>query len=175
MRRTLAALALIAALTAPALGKKKIFPRLIATAQYVFITDARGNQFGSRMTPEDRAAVERVRRAIRVWERYTDVDSAEQADIILVVRAAHIGGAHHGGVIVLPIPGSGQGPQTGTTGGMDTGSSVDMLSVYRTDVNGAPLWQAERDGGLNSPGVPLVQDLRKEVEQSDADEKQKKP
>lgn len=173
MRRIAGFLLLIALAAAPAFAKKK-FPRVIATAKYVFITDQHGSRTAGNMTPEDRAAVAAVRRAVRVWDRYIDVDSAEQADIILVVEAARGVGVRNGGTIGWPTPGSG-GVKIGTTGGADTGPNVDLPAVHLNDVDGPLLWQAAKSHGFDMPDVPLLKELRKNVEQSDADEKQPKP
>src|SRR5690242_8029931 len=105
MRRFAGFLLLIALVAAPAFAKKK-FPRVIATAKYVFITDAHGSRRLGDMTPEDRAAVAAVQRGIRVWGRYVDVDSADQADIILVVQSARGVGVRNGGTVGWPTPGS---------------------------------------------------------------------
>lgn len=70
-----------AAKSAPAM------PRTLANARYVYVTAYDGDQFNSRLLPDDRAAISRVQDAIQKWGKLTLVYRPEDADIVIAVES----------------------------------------------------------------------------------------
>jgi hypothetical protein len=93
--------------TAAAAGNAPQLPRTVANARFVYVTAYDGDQFDSRVLPDDRAAIARVQDAIQKWGKLTVVYRSQDADIILAVESrpsedvlavydAHSGDAHSG-------------------------------------------------------------------------------
>jgi hypothetical protein len=145
------------------------------------------NDLGARsILPQDREALYNVRQAVKKWGKYIVAISPDEAQILIVVRSARVASAD-GGIGVHR--GSG-GPTTiGTVIGAETGPSVDYLAVYDADHNGGPtqadpefkgtntregavLWRATEEGGLEGSDPSLFERLKKDV---DSIAKKKKP
>jgi hypothetical protein len=62
-------------------------PRTLSNARFVYVTSYDGDQFNSRLLPDDRAAIARVQDAIGKWGKLTVVYRPQVADIILVVQS----------------------------------------------------------------------------------------
>jgi hypothetical protein len=62
-------------------------PRTLSNARFVYVTAYDGDQFDSRLLPDDRAAIGRVEDAIGKWGKLTVVYRPQAADIILVVQS----------------------------------------------------------------------------------------
>lgn len=190
MRRTFQVGCLVLLLCLAAGAKKKdkkpsVDQRLL-NAQYVCIVSASGDDLDPRTQNGDRAAILRVEDAIKAWGRYHVVYNPDDADILLEVRTGRRVGAGMGGPIgtgPVPIPGvpgpSGGGVRIGkpdVLGGSETDVSnvnEDMISIYdaRVGLDGmkstSVLWRGVMAHGLGSganENVPLVDELRKEIE-----------
>jgi hypothetical protein len=90
-RNILAAVLLTLALTTLGLAKAPEaippMPRTLSNARFVYVTSYDGDQFDSRLLPDDRAAIGRVQDAIGKWGKLTVVYRPQIADIILVVQS----------------------------------------------------------------------------------------
>ena len=93
-------------------------PRTLANARFVYVAAYDGDQFDSRLLPEDRAAIGRVQDAIQKWGKLTVVYRPQDADIILMVQSrpsedvlavydAHSGDAHSAAFAELSLAGDG--------------------------------------------------------------------
>jgi hypothetical protein len=63
------------------------FPGTLRNARYVYVAAYDGDQFDSRLLPEDRDAIANVQDAIQKWGKLTLVYEPGQADIILLVQS----------------------------------------------------------------------------------------
>jgi hypothetical protein len=63
------------------------FPAVLKNAQYVYVAAYDGDQFDSRVLPEDRLAIAAVQDSIRKWGKLTLVYRPSEADIILLVQS----------------------------------------------------------------------------------------
>lgn len=82
-------------------------PGVLSNARFVYVAAYDGDQFDTRLLPEDRAAIARVQDAIQKWGRLTVVYRPEVADVLLMVQSrgsedvlavydAHSGDRHSG-------------------------------------------------------------------------------
>jgi hypothetical protein len=201
MRRRLQVGCLVLLLCVAAVAKKKdkkpaVDQRLLS-AQYVCIVSASGDDLDPRTQNGDRSAILRVEDAIKAWGRYHVVYNPDDADILLEVRTGRRAGVGMGGPIgtgPVPIPGvpgpSGGGVRIGrpdVVGGGETDVSnvnEDMISIYDARVgldhmkSTSVLWRGAMAHGLGSGAnehVPLVDELKKEVEAATATPAKSKP
>lgn len=192
MRRTSLVICLVLLLCVAASAKKKdkkpsVDQRLLS-AQYICITSDSGNDIDPRTQRRDRDAILRVENAIKAWGRYHVVYNEENADIVLVVRTGRVVGAGAGGPIAkspVPIPGvpgpngsgiSIGGPEVREGAEMDVSNVPDdMISIYDARIgldymkSTSVLWRKIMAHGLGanpSGRVPLVESLKKEVEEA---------
>lgn len=63
------------------------FPAILRNAQYVYVAAYDGDQFDSRVLPEDRLAIAAVQDSIRKWGKLTLVYRPSEADIVLLVQS----------------------------------------------------------------------------------------
>jgi hypothetical protein len=63
------------------------FPAILRNAQYVYVAAYDGDQFDSRVLPEDRLAISAVQDSIRKWGKLTLVYRPSEADMILLVQS----------------------------------------------------------------------------------------
>ncbi|HZQ25713.1 MAG TPA: hypothetical protein VFA89_23180 [Terriglobales bacterium] len=80
-------LILLLAVAAEADRKVPPFPKILMNARYVYVTSYDGDQYDSRLLPEDRQAIASVQDAIQKWGRYTLVYNPAQADMVLMVMS----------------------------------------------------------------------------------------
>lgn len=169
-RRSVIALPILVLLCAVSPAEKKKVPAVFDNATYVYIEAMDGDEFSPDLLPEDRDAILNVRKALDQWGRYEQTVRGSEADLIFVVRKGRRSTAK-GGVIV-GRPGS---ARTGVGGlaGADAGPSQDMLEVRTSSSNrsgksggalGTRIWQRFEDGGLDTPDLPLIAELRAAVE-----------
>jgi hypothetical protein len=154
-----------------------ILPSILWTSQFVHVTSMTGDEFNISTYPEDRAAIETVRDAIREWGRYTLVYKLEDAELIVNVRAGRQleagGGARTTPGSIGGIVGAGVGPAD---------DYVEILMPIPTgrvnEHRATVLWQRGLHNGLGD-GAPLIQEFRKEAEAAAANaaqaKKEKKP
>jgi len=62
-------------------------PGTLRNARYVYVTSYDGDQFSSKILPEDRAAIGRVQEAIQKWGKLVVVNQQKEADIVIVVES----------------------------------------------------------------------------------------
>jgi hypothetical protein len=174
-----------------ATAKKSGLRAELLNAKFVVITayPDGGQTFGgptrgiSGRTGDDRRAMTDVERAIKEWGRWTVISSADQADLIMAVRKGRIGSIG----VEKPIPPIGGGRVNTTPRyGTEVGPTEDMIAVYSAhqerqihptgDVNmdAPPLWRVIQANALESPSVPGIQQLRKEIEKAEAENAKKK-
>lgn len=166
--------------------------RVITHARFVMVTTEHGNRLDTNQIPiEDRNALFATEEALRKWGRYIEVFSADEADLILVVRAGRIVGVHSGVgvppvVVIGRMPPSNTDPSRpnndptppGIPAGAEVGPKDDMLMVYDAHLgtDSSPLWRRTAAHGLNGPDVPLLKELKHEIDEADkADAAKKKP
>jgi len=79
----------ISALAAPkpSTATVPVFPGTLANAQYVYVAAYDGDQFDTKLLPEDREAISSVQNAIQTWGKLTLVYQPSQADIIILVTS----------------------------------------------------------------------------------------
>jgi hypothetical protein len=144
----------------------KPLPKLVVQAKYVLVTTYQGYNLASPdVMPDDREAVVAVQNAVKKWGRYQLAYRPEDADLILLVRK---------GRVVATQPQMRVGKSSATpwevAGAVpvDAGDSRDMLALFESNVglDGPALWRSFTAGGLDGPTLPLVQQLRKAVEES---------
>ena len=167
-RRLLCLLAFVSIFFGYCVAKNKSFPLVITNAKYVYISSYQGSNIASpELWPDTLQAMKNVRQALRQWGYYAETTNPQEADLILRVRIGGASvqaeggqGADHGGP-----------PNNGSTiyGGQgEYGSGGDLLEVL--DAKGSPkdppLWSNHLKDGFAAPGVTLLQDLRKQVEES---------
>jgi hypothetical protein len=94
VRKTLAVIGLVlfaaaAALAGPTYDEARIqpFPKTLINARYVYVASYDGDQFDTRVSPDDRLAIGNVRDALRQWGRYMIVNRPQDADMILLVQS----------------------------------------------------------------------------------------
>jgi hypothetical protein len=160
-------------------GKKKEktpLPAVVARAQYVAIVpltaDGHADFFSSQVTPEDRQAAYALQQNLLTWNRYHYVIRAEDADIVIAVRAGRLGSAYAGPRIGIGDNGP-LGTQRRTSvshGGViggDAGPSDDSMVVFAGhDPDFAPVWMHGQSQGLRG-NQPLFQQFKKDVEKTD--------
>ncbi|MFP5235501.1 MAG: hypothetical protein ACLGSD_06340 [Acidobacteriota bacterium] len=164
-------------------GKKLTVPPAFQTAHTVFVQSADGEASRPGVSEADRMAIQQVMAGLKEWNRYTLVDSAQKADLVIVVRKGHaVGDADHlglgprpqpmapptapGNPTLPPTPGANTSMGTPAMGGDDI-AEQDTLRVYTVNAKGkmkGPIWSQQLDGGLNGPDVRLFQQLRAAVE-----------
>jgi hypothetical protein len=157
-------------LCAPALAADKI-QQAIVTAKYVSVVVLKAGTpekttfpLPPRTSSTDIRVRSEVEEAFRKWGRYVVTIDPQAADLIVAVRAGRRAEVDVGGIGGIGTRGTTGG---GVLGG-EVGPSRDLMEVYLTDhLNGGEgtlLWQKAEEGGLDSPGFPLIQRFRKEVE-----------
>jgi hypothetical protein len=97
--------------------------------------------------PEDREALEAVRRQIEAWDRFVIVDRIENADLVVAVRVGRRGTIRVGGQGI----------------GAALSSPDDMLSVFEAEGGSIPLWRQHALEGLSGE-LPLLRAFRDELE-----------
>jgi hypothetical protein len=155
--------------------KPVVPPAIFAQAKYVYVETPEGDAFTPGLLPEDRQAIFDVEKAIRSWNRYQLTPGRGQAELIFVVRTGRVASVGvHGGVSTgshSPNSGVGPGsvgPQGSDLGGrVEVGSPDDLLWVYTRNPDGtlsAPIWSKSAPEGLRSHSVPLLEEVRNEVD-----------
>jgi len=179
MRRSLLLLALIlsvASVFAHGKPKKQAVPQAVfREAHYVYVETPDGGPFAPGLLPADLQAIWDVEAGLQNWNRYVLTPKREQAELIFVVRrgrlvtaSGHVGvslGSHSADKGVGPGDTSQQGNNAG--GGVEVGPPNDLLFVYTRNPDGrlsGPIWMKSEPQGLHSPNVPLLEQVRQEVD-----------
>lgn len=188
MKRFIAIALLLAIVPTLAFARKKpkkpALPAIFEHARYVYVEAVDGDEFNPRLYPPDREAIADVMKAISHWKRYVLTYNREEADLVFVVRTGRLAGVKAGysrGTIPDPqsrgtIPGpqsrgnpaqQGRGNDSAISVGAEAGPRDDLLEVCQIDPNGilsSPLWMRTQRDGLEAPDLPLLKELRKEVD-----------
>lgn len=147
-------------------GKKAPLPALVVNARYVYVTGYNGSEYSTRSFPDDRRAITDIQDGLKKWKKYIVVYKQEDADLILLVRKGRVAGIRPHVTIGGRIPEQ-ERPGLGTDA--DVGPAEDMLAVYDARsgaLDSAPLWRQLAPGGLNEPGLPLLERFKKDVDAS---------
>jgi hypothetical protein len=155
-------------------GKKKhSVPAVFNTARYVYVESMDGDIFTPGLLPADRHAIIDVQNALRDWGRYVLTPDRGDAELIFVVRTGREAEGNIGGTVSGPNSGPlgnpGQQQHPGGRGvlfGGEVGPADDLLKVVMgNDANrGIQVWLRSEDGGLASPDVPLLRQLKAAVD-----------
>jgi hypothetical protein len=184
MKRILLSLLLLlmaAATTAQSAPKqeKVDLPKVFDNAQYVYVEAASGDRLSSEVFPGYRQAIYDVEKTVRDWARYSvATTSRDQADLVFIVRKGHAAGASLpvAGIPSRPQPGSQRSPFPNSSPGDDprgpgveaqTGSPDDTLTVFTVSSSGnlnGPIRTQTLKHGLNRPNLPLLKQLKHDVE-----------
>jgi hypothetical protein len=157
---------------------KTDLPKAFDNAQYVYVEAVSGDRLSADIYPDDRQAIYDVEKGLRDWARYSvTTTSRDQADLVLVVHKGRIAGAHVPIVDVPSRPQPGQrspfptsSPGDDSHGGgveVEAGSPDDTLAVYTVSPSGSltgPIWTQSLKKGLNRPNLPLLKQLKQDVE-----------
>jgi len=159
-----------------ALGKPKKpdLPAVFENAKYVYVESVDGDILKPGLFPEDRQAISDVEDSLRQWKRYALTVTRSDADLVFVIRKGRLAaGQVHGGISggSRPQPGS---PQAGPTRGAEVGVRAeagepdDILRIYTQNEGELKMivWDRSQEGGLDAPGVQLVQQLKAAVERA---------
>jgi len=144
----------------------KPLPKLVVHAKYVLVTTYQGYDLSNpKVMPDDRRAVLDVQDAIKKWGRYDLAYRPKDADLILLVRKGRWAEAQPGMRIGV---GSTTKPEIGPNVPVDTGDPRDMLALYdgSKGIDSAPLWRDSMKGGLDTPEMELVEQLRQAVDEA---------
>ena len=170
---------------AGAKDKKSSLRGELLNAKFVFVTAYPGTnpdsvRVGTAGIADDRRAITDVEEALRKWGRWTPIQSAEQADLIITVRKGRI--ANTGvripvGGVDIP-PNRDRAPKWEAEGG----PNEDMIAIYSghgwgnvnynagdPNLDAPPIWRVIQTNALMSPNVPGIQQLRKEIEKAEAE------
>jgi|SRR5271157_2596832 len=158
--------------------KRPNLPVIFQSAHFVYVESPEGDVMRPGVYPADRNAVLDVEDGIRDWKRYVLTTRRENADLVIVVRKGRIAGAQpRGGVQVgaprqpNQLPGHDPSQAEGDSVGAEAeiGPEDDMLRVFTLSSEGKlsnPVWSRELKDGLARPSVPLLQQLKDEVERA---------
>jgi hypothetical protein len=128
-----------------------------------------GDSFRPGLFPEDRQAIYDVQESLGKWKRYILTTNRSDAELIFVIRKGRLAGAQLHGVSSGPSPQApGQTRSSEIGARAEFGEPDDRLSVYLQDQGhrGAMVWDRAMDGGLDTPAVILVQQLRTAVDRA---------
>ena len=168
--RSAAVLLLLCTISVAKSPKKSDLNRIITQARYVMVTTYYGNGVANLSTPtQDRRAMLAMEEAFKKWRRYHVVYQPEMADIIVLVRKGRYAGLTGGGTV-------GVGTGGGVYGGADAGMPDDELAVYdaHLGLDTSPLWRRMQAEGLRVPKLPLFEELKKQVEDTEKADAAKK-
>jgi hypothetical protein len=167
--------------------KKSSLRAELLSAKFVFVTAYPGTnpdsvRLGTAGIADDRRAIADVEEALRKWGRWTPIQSAEQADLIITVRKGRIANTGVripiGGVDIPPTRNGTRSPKVEA----EAGPNDDMIAIYSghgwgnvnynagdPNLDAPPIWRVIQANALMSPKVPGIQQLRKEIEKAEAE------
>jgi hypothetical protein len=154
--------------------KLQVPSALFREARYVYVECPDGGPLTPGLLPEDLQAISDVEAGIHNWSRYVVTPRRDQAELIFVVRAGRVvtAGGHVGVSLGNHSADRGVGPgdtsqPNNAGGGAEVGSPDDLLFIYARDAEGklgAPIWMRSEHAGLRSHNVPLLEEVRNEVD-----------
>ncbi len=193
LRSAVGSLLLLSCITATAKDKKKIIlPADVLQAQTVLVVIDPDTGQSIEDPLANRTARDNVEKALMNWGRFRLVQSAYEADLIIVVRKGSgkmvqptIGGIPQNDRPVIFQP-SDTGPRVGGERGspppledptrsphssphpqLEGGQPEDMFAVYRGQRENAldspAVWRYTARDAFRSPGVPAVEEFRKTI------------
>jgi hypothetical protein len=154
-------------------------PAVFETAHSVYVEAENGDLSKPGVSPADRQAIANVQDALHQWNRYELAVHAEQADLVIVVRKrlpanpndqTGLNNGPRSPSVQNPIRAPGQGGDAGGLGAPGQAApEEDRLRIYTVGPNGklvGPIWTRELPGGLDSPGLVILQQLKLAVERA---------
>ena len=165
--------------------KKQAVPAVFNQARFVWVESMDGDLYTPGLLPADRQAIIDVQDALRQWGRYVLTGYRKDAELIFVVRTGRIAegkaAARVGTTGTLPTdnpnprqsrdPNSNTGMSSDPMGvevalGASAGPPNDLLKVVAGNdaKRGTQLWLRSEKGGLGSPDVPLMSELKQIVD-----------
>jgi hypothetical protein len=175
-RRSLLLLPGCLLLSIAVLAKSKSLPEIFKIAQYVRVEAYNGDALNPSVIPDDRRAIFDVEQQLKDWQRYAVVYQRDRADLVFLVRKGRIASATgRAGVDVGTQPRQrAQYPQDPTRSdpsevgaAVEAGPADDLLEVYIVDPSGhlnGPIWTHTLRDGLDTPALPLFQQLKHAVD-----------
>jgi hypothetical protein len=163
-------------------NRKKTVPAIFDHARYVWVESMDGDIFTPTLLPADRRAIVDVQNALQKWGRYVLCGYRKDADLIFVVRTGRVAEGKTGvsvgnpGSVPPHNPNSGQQQHPVGTAPDPMGTEVmlggavgppnDLLQVFRGNnrESGTQVWLRTEKDGLESPDVPLFQQLKKAID-----------
>ena len=155
--------------------KPQVPSALFREARYVYVECPDGGPLTPGLLPEDLQAIWDVETGIHNWSRYVVTPRRDQAELIFLVRkgrivtaSGHVGvslGSHSTDKGVGPGDTSQQPNNAG--GGVEVGPPDDLLWIYTRNPDGklsGPIWMKSEPQGLRSHNVPLLEEVRNEVD-----------
>lgn len=128
------AILLLVTCTAAVAQQPQPMPKLVADAEYVYVTSYDGPSWRASVLSEDKQAAGDVITALQKWGRYTVVFDPQRADIIIAVQKR----------------------PNGDTFAVYQGKTPGPKSI--------PLWREMNVGGLDSKELPMFTHFQKAVE-----------
>jgi hypothetical protein len=172
----LGSLSLLMVADARAKNQKETVPAVFKNAVFVYVQAYNGDALNPHVIPDDREAIYRVEQGLKAWKRYSIVYELEKADLVFLVRKGRIASVTPGVEVNIgrqpqnrnpsPPDPTRSGDSVGVGVGVDAeaGPADDLLSICLENPSGALLWSHSLKGGLDSPGLPLLQRVEHEVD-----------
>jgi hypothetical protein len=172
----LGSLSLLIVADARAKNQKETLPAVFKNAVFVYVQAYNGDALNPHVIPDDRDAIYNVEQALKAWDRYSIVYERDRADLVFTVRKGRIASVSPGVEVGIgrqpqnrnPSPPDptrgGDGNSTAVGVDAEVGPPDDLLSIYMVGPSEALLWSHTLKGGLDAPGLPLIQRIKHEVE-----------
>ena len=170
----LGSLSLLIVADARAKNQKADVPAVFKNAVFVYVQAYNGDALNPHVIPDDRDAIYRVEQGLKAWNRYSIVYDRDKADLVFLVRKGRIASVSPGVEVGIgrqpqnrnPSPPDPTRSDNSVGVGVDAeaGPADDLLSIYLDNPSGALLWSHSLKGGLDAPGLPLLQRIEHEVD-----------
>jgi hypothetical protein len=161
-------------IVAEAKNQKADLPAVFKNAVFVYVQAYNGDALNPHVIPDDRDAIYRVEQGLKAWNRYSIVYERDRADLVFLVRKGRIASVTPGVEVGIgrhpqnrnPSPPDPTSSDDSVGVGVDAeaGPPDDLLSIYLETPSGALLWSHSLKGGLDAPGLPLLQRIEHEVD-----------
>jgi hypothetical protein len=170
----LGSLSLLIVTDARAKNQKETLPAVFRNAVFVYVRAYNGDALNPHVIPDDRDAIYRVEQGLKAWNRYSIVYERDRADLVFLVRKGRLASVTPGVEVGIgrhpqnrsPSPADPTSSDDSVGVGVDAeaGPPDDLLSIYLETPSGALLWSHSLKGGLDAPGLPLLQRIEHEVD-----------
>ncbi len=161
-------------IVAEAKNQKENIPAVFKNAVFVYVQAYNGDALNPHVIPDDRDAIYRVEQGLKAWNRYSVVYDRDKADLVFLVRKGRIASVSPGVEVGIrrqpqnrnPSPPDPTRGADSTAVGVDAeaGPPDDLLSVYMVSPSDTLLWSHSLKGGLDAPGLTLLQRIEHEVD-----------